>query len=102
MHCIWTLPEVDADYAGRWRAIKLAFSKCLPAVEPRSTVMLARGERGVWQRRYWEHTIRDGFVAHPAEWPYSSFSRCMAAGLYPADRCGGDGAPFETGERKKT
>jgi REP element-mobilizing transposase RayT len=59
MHCLWTLPQGDADFSGRWRAIKTAFAKSLPAVEPRSEVMTRRGERGIWQRRYWEHTIRD-------------------------------------------
>ena len=92
MHCLWTLPEGDPDFSGRWRAIKIAFVKSLPASEPRSAVMSRRGERGIWQRRYWEHTIRDdrdlaahldyihfnpvkhGLVEHPADWPYSSFS----------------------------
>lgn len=66
MHCIWTLPEGDADFPGRWRAIKTAFSKSLPAVEPRTGVMVHRHERGIWQRRYWEHTIRDDadYAAH--------------------------------------
>src|SRR4051794_39088143 len=56
MHCLWTLPQGAADFPGRWRAIKIAFVKSLPAVEPRSSVMTSRGERGIWQRRYWEHT----------------------------------------------
>jgi putative transposase len=118
MHCLWTLPEGDADFPGRWRAIKTAFSKSLPAVEPRSPVMTSRGERGIWQRRYWEHTIRDdqdfathidythfnsvkhGLVEHPADWPHSSFRRCVATGLYPAGWMGGSGEPQETGERR--
>ncbi len=52
MHCLWSLPEGDADFPGRWRAIKTAFSKSLPEGEPRSLVMVRRGERGIWQRRY--------------------------------------------------
>ena len=66
MHCLWTLPEGDADYPGRWGAIKTAFSKSLPANEQQTPVMLRRGERGVWQRRYWEHTIRgdQDFAVH--------------------------------------
>ncbi len=85
-------PEGDADFPGRWRAIKKSFSKSVRIGEPRSPVMTSRGERGIWQRRYWEHTIRDdcdfaahvdythfnpvkhGLVEHPAEWPHSSFS----------------------------
>jgi hypothetical protein len=81
------------------------FSKSVRSGEPRSPVMTRRGERGVWQRRYREHTIRDdrdfaahidythfnpvkhGLVEHPAEWPHSSFHRCVAGGLYPAGGC---------------
>jgi putative transposase len=65
-HCLWTLPQDDADFPGRWRAIKTGFAKSLPIGEPRSPVMTSRGERGIWQRRYWEHTIRDDrdFAAH--------------------------------------
>jgi len=59
MHCLWTLPEDDSDFSGRWREIKKAFSKSLSITELRSPVMVCRGERGIWQRRYWEHTIRD-------------------------------------------
>jgi putative transposase len=119
MHCLWTLPQGDADFPGRWRAIKIAFSKSLPAAEPRSAVMVRRGERGIWQRRYWEHAIRDdrdfgvhldyihfnpvkhGLVRHPADWPHSTFRRCVASGLYPAGWIGGDAEPQETGERQR-
>ncbi len=103
MHCVWTLPPGDADYSGRWRAVKKAFSKAIEPGERRSSVRRARGERGIWQRRFWEHTIRDdrdyahhvdyvhfnpvrhGLVAGPAAWPYSSFHRAVAAGVYPTD-----------------
>ena len=66
MHCIWTLPPGDTDYTLRWRLIKAAFSKTLPRIERRSKVRIARGERGIWQRRFWEHTLRDerDYVAH--------------------------------------
>jgi putative transposase len=102
MHCLWTLPEGDAIFPGRWRAIKTAFSKSVPTGEPRLPVISSRGERGIWQRRFWEHTIRNdqdfashmdythfnpvkhGLVEHPADWLHSSFRRCMASGLYPA------------------
>ena len=118
MHCLWTLPQDDADFPGRWRAIKTGFTKSLPIGEPRSPVMTRRGERGIWQRRYWEHTIRDdrdfaahmdythfnpvkhGLVAHPADWPHSSFRRCVASGMYPADWRGGSDEPQQTGERQ--
>ena len=59
MHCLWTLPQGDADFPGRWRAIKTAFVKCFPTGELRSPVMTSRGERGIWQPRYGAHTIRD-------------------------------------------
>ena len=103
MHCLWTLPQDDANFPGRWRAIKTGIVKSLPIGEPRSPVMTRRGERGVWQRRYWEHTIRGdrdfaahmdythfnpvkhGLVGHPEDWPHSSFRRCIASGMYPAD-----------------
>ena len=90
MHCIWTLP---------------------PAEGLRPPAQLRRRERGIWQRRFWEHTIRDdrdyaahmdyvhfnpvrhGLVARAADWPYSSFRRCVALGLYPADWCAGGDKP---------
>lgn len=118
MHCLWTLPEGDADFPGRWWEIKTAFSKALPGAGSPSGVMLQRGERGIWQRRYWEHTIRDardyaahmdythfnpvkhGYVSHPADWPCSSFRRCVAAGLYPPGWSGSADEPTETGERR--
>jgi putative transposase len=117
MHCLWTLPKDDANFPSRWRAIMAAFAKSLPVSEPRSLVMTNRGERGIWQRRYWEHTIRDdrdfaahmdythfnpvkhGLVAHPADWPHSSFHRCAASGLYPTGWKGGADEPQPTGER---
>jgi len=116
MHCLWTLPEGDADFPGRWRAIKTAFAKSLPNTERRSPVMFRRGERGIWQRRYWEHTVRDdrdyaahmdyihfnpvkhGLADRPGDWPFSSFRRCVTAGFYPADWLGGDAGLAEVGE----
>jgi len=103
LHAVWTLPEGDADYSGRWRAIKIAFAKSLPKIEERSIIRLAKGERGIWQRRFWEHTIRDdadyaahidyvyvnplkhGLVKRVADWPHSSFHRDVAKGIYPLD-----------------
>ncbi len=117
MHCLSSLPEGDADFPGRWRAIKIAFAKSLPAGEPRSAVMTNRGERGIWQRRYWEHTIRDqqdfarhfdyihfnpvkhGLVEHPADWPYSTFRRCVASEMHPSDWARAVDEPAHAGER---
>lgn len=116
MHCLWTLPEDDSDFPERWRRIKAAFSKSLPDTDPQTR--LRKGERGVWQRGYWEHTIRDerdyaahmdyihfnpvkhGLVQDPSDWRFSSFRRCVAARLYPADWLGGGDEPVETGERR--
>jgi len=92
MHCVWTLPEGDGDYATRWRLIKSRFSRELP-MGPRRASHVARQERGIWQRRYWEHHIRDdadcaahveycwwnpvkhGLVAEPGAWAWSSWHR---------------------------
>ena len=117
MHSVWTLPPGDADYSSRWKAIKIAFSKSTPKSETLSAVRLAKGERGIWQRRFWAHTIRDdvdyarhvdyvhfnpvkhGHVTRVHEWPYSSFLRFVAAGVYSNEwaRDGLDG--INVGER---
>jgi len=114
LHAIWTLPPGDADYATRWRLIKSHFSHALPLGERRSASRRDKGERGIWQRRYWEHTLRDeadferhadylhfnpvkhGHVQRVADWPYSSFHRFVRAGLYAPD-WGGDSAQAEAG-----
>ena len=112
MHCIWTLPDGAASFDRRWWAIKVAFSKALPVNEVPKAARRRRGERGIWQRRYWEHTIRDerdyavhmdyvhfnpvkhGVAQTAAGWPYSTFRRCVAQGLYAADwSSNGDGPP---------
>ena len=103
LHCIWTLPEGDADFSGRWHAIKSAFSRTLPKHERLTTRRIAKGERGIWQRRFWEHTIRDDgdFARHmdyihynpvkhghsrsAADWPFSTFHRCVECGIYAPD-----------------
>ncbi|WAK00595.1 REP-associated tyrosine transposase [Methylobacter sp. YRD-M1] len=59
LHCVLRLPPGDADYATRWRLIKLLFSRGLPKQERLSSVRNRQNERGIWHRRYWEHTIRD-------------------------------------------
>jgi putative transposase len=59
LHAVWTLPEGDPDFALRWRLIKTIFSHALPLDEPVSASRAGKGERGIWQRRYWEHTLRD-------------------------------------------
>ena len=59
LHCVWTLPPDDDRYSLRWRLIKSIVSKGLPTNERRPRKLCVRGERGIWQRRFWEHTIRD-------------------------------------------
>ncbi len=59
LHCIWRLPCAETDNATRWKSIKATFSRSLPPGERRSARRLAKAERGIWQRRYWEHLIRD-------------------------------------------
>ena len=103
LHCILSLPEGDTDFPLRWRLIKSHFSRALPVNERRSQTRLRHGERGIWQRHYWEHLIRDeqdyrrhmdyvhinplkhGHVTRVADWPYSTFHRYVASGVYPPD-----------------
>ncbi len=59
LHAIWTLPVNDANYSMRWRLIKSYFSRNIAKTEHISTSRRKQGERGIWQRRFWEHSIRD-------------------------------------------
>jgi putative transposase len=106
LYAIWTLPEGDADFASRWRLIKSTFSRNLPMGETISPSRLAKGERGIWQRRFWEHTIRNEhdfarhvdyihinpvkhrLVTRVQDWPHSSFHHMVERGVYPADWAG--------------
>lgn len=114
-HCIWTLPTSDADYAKRWNLIKRLTSQRTRDLfaQPVNTSRLKRAELGLWQRRFWEHQIRDerdferhadyihwnpvkhGYVKIVALWPYSSFHHHVRRGVYPVDWAGdaedGDG-----------
>jgi putative transposase len=105
IHTIWALPDGDSDYAGRWSLLKSTFSRPLPAT-PRTSSHLRKREKGIWQRRFWEHQIRDeldlqrhvdyihynpvkhGLVERVADWPYSSFNRYVGKGLLPGDWAG--------------
>ena len=64
IHAVWTLPEGDCDFPVRWRLIKMKFSKSIAPGESLDVTRRVRGERGIWQRRYWEHLIRDGTTLH--------------------------------------
>ena len=59
LHCLWTLPPRDADNGVRWRCIKTLFCRAIPSGERLSRRRQRKGERGIWQRRFWEHLIRD-------------------------------------------
>ncbi|AWM05351.1 transposase [Bradyrhizobium symbiodeficiens] len=106
LHAIWALPEDDSDFSSRWSLIKGGFSRGLEA-QSRSTSKLKKREKGIWQRRYWEHAIRNdadlerhvnyihfnpvkhGLVTRVRDWPHSSFHRYVEQGLLPLD-WGGD------------
>ena len=114
LHALWTLPEGDADYPVRWALIKAGFSRHIAGTERRTISRIGKGERGIWQRRYWEHMIRDerdyarhveyihynpvkhGYVPRAADWPYSSIHRYIAAGTVTRDW--GAGEAGESGQ----
>ena len=106
LHCVLTLPTGDSDFSLRWRLIKSAFSRALPKEERISATRQKYGERGIWQRHFWEHLIRDeldfqrhvdyvhvnplkhGLVKCVSDWPYSTFHRYVDNGIYDLDWCG--------------
>jgi len=118
LHCIWSMPDGDADYSTRWGVIKKAFTEAwLEAGGGELGISVARKgdrRRGVWQPRFWEHWIRDrkdferhlnyihynpvkhGLVCCPHAWPYSTFMRWVKAGVYePSWQCACEGRQAE-------
>jgi putative transposase len=116
VHLVIELPEDDADFSARIALVKRGFSRALPPAEIRepgaSPSRRRRRERSVWQRRFWEHTIRDerdlgthmdyihynpvkhGYVKCPHDWPWSSFARWVRVGRYTPDwACACRGTP---------
>ena len=107
LHAIWTLPPGDCDYATRWQLIKRRFTKAYLSnggtEADRSASRASKGERSVWQRRYFEHTCRDegdlkrcadyvhvnplkhGLVSRVVDWPWSSFHRYVRLGEYDSN-----------------
>ena len=105
LHTIWTLPDSDPDFSTRWKRIKASFSRNYPGciIEDISESMHRKKEKGIWQRRFWEHVICDqadynrhcdyihynpvkhGLVNSPLEWKYSSFRKFVEKGLYGQD-----------------
>jgi putative transposase len=124
LHCIWTLPHGDADFSTRWRLIKSYFSrKCSlvgwveernPTGKKISDSRLKKNEKTIWQRRFWEHIIRDeqdfkhhveyihynpvrhGFVKAPKDWAFSSFHRYVNIGLYDLEWGAGSELEFDS------
>ncbi len=114
LHAIWRMPQDEADYPLRWSQIKAGFSRQLAKVETINASRAFKRERGIWQRRYWEHQIRNeldlerhvdyihynpvkhGWVACPADWPYSTLHRYIERGWVAPD-WGGRMADVEGG-----
>ena len=105
LHAVWQLPIDDCDYSNRWRAIKSHFVRALKK-QGVLVNMRADGSALVWQRRFWEHTIKNdddlrrcvdycyinpvkhGLVKAVVDWPYSSFHRDVKRGIYSANWAG--------------
>jgi putative transposase len=107
LHTIWTLPPGDDNYSIRWKKLKGNFTRRWLKAGGREMPLTAsrkrRGERGIWQRRFWEHTeldedelhahldyihynpVKHGYVQHPWDWEYSSFRRYVGLGQYDDD-----------------
>lgn len=120
LHCIWELPPGDAAFGLRWGQIKSHVTRaCDLELEDRPLLPASRGKRhegAVWQRRFWEHQIRDeadfarhvdyvhwnpvkhGYVRQVAEWPHSTFHRYVRSGVYAGDWGGITDVPGEFGE----
>ena len=116
LHCIWRLPTGDADYSNRWRMLKSRFTKSLPtSIDTRKG--RRKGERGIWQRRFWEHSIRDeqdldrhidyihwnpvkhGLVETPEDWPFSTYHDWQNEVGRPINTPPQDSNPRHLGER---
>lgn len=101
IHTLWNLPEGDSAFPTRMAMLKSRFSRSCPMPADRTAAQIRRGEKGIWQRRYWEHVIRDradlkrhrdlihlspvhaGLCPRPADWPHTSFHRDMKTGQPP-------------------
>ena len=115
LHLLMRLPDGDHDFSNRIRRIKGNFSRQLPRGAVRAS-QLQKSERGIWQRRFWEHLIRDerdwqqhfdyihynpvkhGQVQRVIDWPHSSFQAYVERGIYPRDWAGGESSAVQVGE----
>jgi putative transposase len=93
LHAVWTLPDADVDFSTRWKKIKSLFSRHCKTIGTSRPSLARKGEKGIWQRRFWEHCIRSnadyhfhveychlnpvkhGLVSNPQDWPFSSRHR---------------------------
>ena len=116
LHCTWTLPQGDSNFSMRWNLLKGFFSRAIEKGECVSQSRQKRRERGLWQRRFWEHLLTDqtdfnqhidyihwnpvkhGRVKRVADWPHSSFHEYVARGIYTKNWCGGDEIDVCVGE----
>lgn len=107
-HMLMTLPEDDQDFATRMMLIKAGFSRHMPKGEHRSSSRRSKGERGIWQRRYWEHLIRDdedyarhvdyihfnpvkhGHASRAVDWPHSTIHDYIRQDVLPVNWAGGE------------
>ena len=117
LHAVWQLPQNDKDFSLRWSLIKQHVTRDCASWLPRQGLLTSRDKRGegsLWQRRFWEHLIRDetdlarhvnyihynpvkhGYVTNVADWPYSTFHRYVKEGTYPEDW----GGTIETNDGK--
>jgi putative transposase len=113
IHALWQLPDKDSDFSLRWRLSKEAFTKAYVkrhGVSYVDAARRARGEQPLWQRRFWEHLIRDdrdfcahldyihlnpvhhGYVKAPRDWPHSTFRSWVERGVYEPE-WGSDAKP---------
>lgn len=117
LHAIWSLPDNDRDFSKRWRLIKSHFTRHCDTryKEAPSSSRRNKKEQAIWQRRFWEHMIRDekdysthveyihynpvkhGLVKSPGDWPHSSFHRYVAKGLFPTNWGAGKEMAFDGG-----
>jgi putative transposase len=119
LHCIWTLPAGDADFSLRWRLIKSDFTRRCKDRSRHAPLGSRRRkkERAVWQRRFWEHQLRDDrdfthhveyihynpvrhkYAAAPEDWPFSSFHKYVRQGKYARTWGAGDNLKLKEMEK---
>lgn len=103
LHCVWKMPDGDADFSKSWSSIKGVFSREYLQANEQKRIPLSRADKGevcIWQKRFWEHQIRDeknlqrhidyihynpvkhGLVKSAEDWPWSTYHQFLKEGLY--------------------